>query len=333
MKHRYSPEKVNCSAPFETGFPSTGKKKLFKYRPASFTLIELLVTTAQQNCFSKIKKYTSLRPAGRTSRFFCGCKKSSSHLHIFTQSAFTLIELLVVIAIIAILAAMLLPALQQARERGRVTKCLNNFAAVSKAQLFYIDDNKDFTPPMWNGGSSGKSTHSWHGGTPDNGLLASYLGHNHGVAIGSACKFSSGVKASPLFCPAYAPEAALNYIAQFKTDDASRVYTMASVKSLSFKAVRIKRPSRSGNTIEAQKFHNAYNHFTLEKSSSDANRPFAANHNNRTTTNTAFWDGSAKNLKTMRIPSKELMGQAASLGTSFWNWDGTYEWAAYNDAW
>ena len=60
-----------------------------------FTLIELLVTTAQQNCFSKIKKYTSLRPAGRTSRFFCGCKKSSSHLHLFTQSAFTLIELLV----------------------------------------------------------------------------------------------------------------------------------------------------------------------------------------------------------------------------------------------
>ena len=53
----------------------------------SFTLIELLVTTAQQNCFSKIKKYTSLRPSGRTSRL---TQSSSSHLHIFTQSAFTL---------------------------------------------------------------------------------------------------------------------------------------------------------------------------------------------------------------------------------------------------
>ena len=59
---------------------------------------------------------------------------------------FTLIELLVVIAIIAILAAMLMPALQQARERGRAISCLNNEREVGKVFLFYADSNQDYMP-------------------------------------------------------------------------------------------------------------------------------------------------------------------------------------------
>jgi prepilin-type processing-associated H-X9-DG protein/prepilin-type N-terminal cleavage/methylation domain-containing protein len=118
------------------------------------------------------------------------------------SSNFTLIELLVVIAIIAILAAMLLPALGQARERGHQISCANQIRQQGMAMMSYADDYEEYFTPNWDGKDCWMQ------------LLAPYIGFN--------TTSMADLREAPIFsCPSARTPVGnyIDYGINYKTDD------------------------------------------------------------------------------------------------------------------
>ena len=252
------------------------------------------------------------------------------------KDLFTLIELLVVIAIIAILAAMLLPALTQARDKSKTITCLNNFGSIGKAVQMYASDNKGGPPSYWNRREGYLATapnmRSWYASDPNNGMLSPYLGglkfKSSNLPIGGYLLNADGTyETSSFACPA----TTLEMVKSNREGTDGKLFTMARNYYVGdqHKIMPISsypRPSRTaffGDSAGNAQFQYC---FARPKGDNKYTYQLSLNHGNKC--NITFLDSHVATMSYGQIPFETLRDRAWVL--SFWQ---PLFGAATNDKW
>ena len=242
---------------------------------------------------------------------------------------FTLIELLVVIAIIAILAAMLLPALQQARETAKKIKCENNIKQVSMAFQNYAMDFKGFAPAHYyakfKGGTNSDRLH-WvafmrdelqyipkdksGSGTPS---ATSILACPSGLPLKKVDDVSTHIGITGQMVSPKAGGGYYNAYATKATHGAGKRAWSIDSNGAYVKVETINRPAQIAQLGDA-----AQHNYTIARSAEDLAELNGFRHSDGI--NLSFWDGHAEYAK--RSKFKVIPGSTSSTWdkAEWWSW-------------